>query len=440
MTQPPGKVNRQLIALFGGLCFFLSAVEYLIPKPLPFIRLGLANFPLLLALDLLPFSSFVLLLALKVIGQALISGSLFSYVFLFSLAGTGLSALLMYVLRKATGKKWMSLTGISAAGAMAFNGVQLVLAWYLVFGESVRYAAAPILALGIVTGTLLGILSEYFTKHSLWYANMSSVKETHAKTQRREERKGKDKTSKNYYSPETCRQHENVSNNNLVALRLCVINLKTGLLKKFELHRKARQAFCRKHFGSGHLAITGLCMIPALLFNPDTKARLIQFLFFFFLAWLSGKKNNLFLTVLIMLGIVFFNLLLPYGELLLNIGPLAITQGALLAGLRRAVTLEGLFMLSRCCVREDLALPGAFGEIIGESFRVFSRLSESPLAGKKGLWRQNWVNHLDGILLALQRAPGENKTPGENGLNQKSPAAKIVLVAVVILAWLPLLQ
>jgi nucleoside recognition membrane protein YjiH len=56
----------------------------------------------------------------------------------------------MYALRRGLGKARISLIGVSAAGALASNGVQLVLAYYFVFGESIRYAAAPILALGIV--------------------------------------------------------------------------------------------------------------------------------------------------------------------------------------------------------------------------------------------------------------------------------------------------
>ena len=133
-----------------------------------------------------------------------------------------------------------------------------------------------------------------------------------------------------------------------------------------------------------------------------------------------------------MLGIVFFNLLIPYGELLFNIGPLAITKGALEGGIRRAVTLEGLFMLSRCSVRKDITIPGFFGEIVGESFRIFSQLAEEKLTLK----RQNWAGRLDEILLALQRSPEENKPPMETSIKKRSLATKIVLVVVVILSWL----
>ena len=384
--QPPGKTLLEKISLLGGLCFFLSTLEYMIPKPLPFIRLGLANFPLLLALDILPFNYFALLAALKIAGQALISGTLFSYVFLFSLGGTTVSSLLMYALRKCLGEKIISLVGVSAAGAMAFNAVTLAMAYYFVFGKSIGYVAVPILALGIVTGTILGFLCEYFIRHSKWYNN-----------------------------PDTQITNEGLA---IPALKPRAMN--------------ARERFCAKSFSSLDLAIAGLCMIPALLFNQDTYMRLIQFLFFFSIALLSGKKINPLITLSIMLAIVFFNLLVPYGELLYSIGPLKITSGAFLAGLRRAVILEGLFLLSRSCIRSDLAFPGTFGKLAGESLRVFSRLAEA----KKLFTRKNWVETLDGLLTGYAQAnQGEIKNESKKRHLLKG---RIILVSMVILAWVPL--
>ncbi|MCL2320261.1 MAG: hypothetical protein FWC45_09265, partial [Treponema sp.] len=230
---------------------------------------------------------------------------------------------------------------------------------------------------------------------------------------------------------------------------------------KLEVFRRAREAFCLESFGSGELALAGLCMMPALLFNPDTDTRVVQCLFFWALAWLSGKRNNPLITVSVMLGIVFFNLLVPYGEVLFSLGPLRITSGALQGGIRRAVTLEGLFMLSRCCVRQDLSFPGAFGKILGDSFRVFSRLAE----GKKIINRKNWIQGLDGLLFSLsggedgetagaaetivytdeKKEPGKagtvsdpSRLPGRTG-GQRTAGPQIILLAAVILAWLPLL-
>ncbi|MEN6364589.1 MAG: Gx transporter family protein, partial [Rectinema sp.] len=53
--------KADVTALLGAFCFFLSAVEYMLPKPMPFMRLGIANLPILLAVDILPFRWYLIL-------------------------------------------------------------------------------------------------------------------------------------------------------------------------------------------------------------------------------------------------------------------------------------------------------------------------------------------------------------------------------------------
>jgi heptaprenyl diphosphate synthase len=156
-------------ALLGAFCFFLSALEYMVPKPLPFMRLGIANLPILLAADLLPLPWYLALALVKVFGMSVISGSLFSYVALFSLAGTLAAALVMWIARKAFGR-FVSAVGVSILGAMASNAVQIAIASAVVFGDAARLIAPPFLATGLVTGLLLGLFAESFAAKSLWYA------------------------------------------------------------------------------------------------------------------------------------------------------------------------------------------------------------------------------------------------------------------------------
>lgn len=173
MTLMPQHGNkereRKNIALLGAFCLFLSTIEYMIPKPMPFMRLGIANLPLLLALDILTFKAYVLLLMIKIIGQALVTGTLFSYVFLFSFLGSVSSAFIMFGLRRKLGAKRISFIGVSAAGAVISNMVQILLARLFVFGPAVRYIIPPFLLAGLITGIALGIFCEYFSAKSLWY-------------------------------------------------------------------------------------------------------------------------------------------------------------------------------------------------------------------------------------------------------------------------------
>lgn len=176
--------GRKNLALLGAFCLFLSAVEYMIPKPLPFMRIGLANLPLMLALDIFPIHTFLVLVCIKVLGQALITGTLFSYIFLFSLTGTFLSAILMYVLRATLGKERITFIGVGTAGAVVSNLSQLALAYFFIFRENVRYIAPPFLIAGLVTGIVLGIFCEVFTRKSRWY---QSNADTGAEVMQREE-------------------------------------------------------------------------------------------------------------------------------------------------------------------------------------------------------------------------------------------------------------
>jgi heptaprenyl diphosphate synthase len=171
-AAPRGAVAKgpaDVAALLGAFCFFLSAIEYMVPKPLPFMRLGIANLPILLAADLLPLPWYLALALVKVFGMSVISGSLFSYVALFSLAGTLAAALAMWVARKALGSL-VSAVGVSILGAVASNAVQIAIASVLVFGDAARLIAPPFLATSLVTGMLLGLFAEAFARKSRWYA------------------------------------------------------------------------------------------------------------------------------------------------------------------------------------------------------------------------------------------------------------------------------
>jgi len=292
------------------------------------MRIGLANLPLLLALDLFSFKEFMLLALLKVLGQGIIGGTLFSWVFLFSLAGTFASAVVMYALRALLGKKRVGFVGIGCAGAMASNGVQLALARFVVFGPAaLRYLAPPFLASGLITGIALGIVCEYFCRHSEWY-----------------------------------KKEKSVNNINIVN------NINNNL--RWASHKPA------VFFGAG------LLMAVIFVLSP-LPARAVLLVVFCAAARLMGKKIHPLITLAIMAGIVFFNLLAPYGKVLAVWGPLRITQGSLFAGLEKALTLEGLLMLSRACIKSDLRLPGTLGSLLGESLRILELMRE-----KKGLLRR----------------------------------------------------
>jgi uncharacterized membrane protein len=163
------------IAILAAFSLFLSTVEYMIPKPLPFMRIGLANLPIIIGLSIFSLPELLLLTVLKIVGQGLINGTIFSYIFLFSAGGSLASMLVMYSVYKLLGR-YTSFIGISITGAMTSNAMQLFLAHFILFGSSIWVIAPPFLLMGFITSIFLGIFANVFSKKSRWYADITTRK------------------------------------------------------------------------------------------------------------------------------------------------------------------------------------------------------------------------------------------------------------------------
>lgn len=192
--------------------------------------------------------------------------------------------------------------------------------------------------------------------------------------------------------------------------------------------REARRRFCAKRFRTGDLCIAGLLMTAAFLCNPSTLLRTFQFLIFWFYAWLTGKKNNPLFTLAVMLGIVLFNLPVPYGKVIAEWGVFRITRGSLLGGIHKAVTLEGLIMLSKASIRPQLRLPGSFGSLLGESLRVFERIVDR----KSLISRKRFIEGIDELMLELSAEQEEQPVEEHEIEPPRTVAAMLLLAGAVV--------
>jgi len=196
---------------------------------------------------------------------------------------------------------------------------------------------------------------------------------------------------------------------------------------------KTRINIYENMFSAKALFISGLVITPSLLFNPSTEYRFLQFIFFWLLLLLTGKKTNPLLTFITILFIIAFNLIIPYGQILFAAGPVKITSGALKSGLHRAVTFMGLIMLSKASVRQDLKIPGAFGELLGESLRLFS-----VMMGKKPRLKiKNPIKAIDTLLIELSE---EDYSSNTEEPQKTKPIGYIILAIIIFLSWLPWLK
>lgn len=329
-TTLPVKKNSidTATAWFGALCFFLSTIEYMIPKPLPFLRLGLANLPVMLAVDILPLPAFIALVAIKVLGQGLVGGTLFSYIFVFSAAGSVTSALLMAALRKLL-KNRVSWIGISVAGAFASNAAQLTLARFWIFGASAWYIAPPFLAVGTITGILLGAFANLFAERSEWYADVKAGTFVPAEL------------------PET------TSSGN-----------RGGAIRAFRV-------------------VAGLTLILGVMFAPGPYTKGLLTLIAILLVALDRSRIRWLPVMVMSSGIVFFNLLTPFGRVLVSPLGFSVTDGALRAGIEKALTVEGMIFISRWMLRYGIRLPGRAGMLVTEAFEILNRFTLSTPGAKR---------------------------------------------------------
>ena len=137
------------------------------------------------------------------------------------------------------------------------------------------------------------------------------------------------------------------------------------------------------------------------------------------------------MTVFMIVSIVAFNLMPPHGRILYTFGNFRITLGALMTGISRAVTLQGLIMLSKLSIRRDLKIPGGFGAIIGESFRYYANILDS----KTRITRKNIIEDIDKLMIDLSEE--EIPQDSQGTATRTKPAGFVILAIVVILSWLP---
>ena len=197
--------------------------------------------------------------------------------------------------------------------------------------------------------------------------------------------------------------------------------------------RARRQDLALKHLPSGALFFSGLLTMPSFLFNPSLLLRLCQFFFFWSCAWAVGKRISLPAIAVAVAGIVGFNLLVPYGLEIARIGGFRITAGALKAGIERAITVEGLILLSRATIRSDLRLPGAFGSLIGESFRYFDRIMER----KGGIERRNPIGGIDRLMVDLWNERASARQAAPRTAPRRPRLGTAALFVFVALSWSP---
>lgn len=158
-TIRPVKIGTKRLAMLGllsaaALISFL--IENLFPPvfpPAPYLRLGLSNWFVLFALAVYGRREGGLVLAVKTLAGALVSGRISSLA--VSVAGGAASYLVMAILL-AVGKKRCGFAFVSACGGVAGNFCRTLVAMLLTGTEGLFYLLPAGACFGAVTGAVLG--------------------------------------------------------------------------------------------------------------------------------------------------------------------------------------------------------------------------------------------------------------------------------------------
>jgi len=161
MLKNKEEHNIYKIALLVSMSCVLQISESLIPHPIPGLRLGLANIMTLIAIVNLGFKAGLEVAILRTILSSFMLGTFMSPTFILSFSGAVVSTLIMgflYRLARIQRHYRLSIVGISIAGALSFNMVQLYLAYLILVRHKGIFAFLPWLSLGaLVMGWVTGI-------------------------------------------------------------------------------------------------------------------------------------------------------------------------------------------------------------------------------------------------------------------------------------------
>jgi hypothetical protein len=220
--------------------------------------------------------------------------------------------------------------------------------------------------------------------------------------------------------------------------------------------RAARRDKWASMFAPWATACAGAAISLAFLFQRSLGVRAAMFLVFFAAARLAGKRMSLVATVLVSAGIAAANLLVPVGRVLAQLGPLKITETALLDGIGKALVFEGLICVSKASILPGLRLPGRFGELVAAAFVYYDRIVEY----KGSIKAATLIEDADRLMLSMwekvegateqaadpdaaARAAIEERAERESAARAARggmrPAAALALAAAVAASYLPFL-
>lgn len=153
--------NRYLsrLAVMTALALVIWIVEELVPRPMPWLKSGFSYIVVIVAMETMGVLSAVAIAYLRVFIGSLVLGRIASPAFFLSLSGTTAALLVMIALFTLC-KSWVSLIGISIAGAFSHIAGQVLVAGALFYRLNAVLWLLPAMTIWtIAAGALVGVVA-----------------------------------------------------------------------------------------------------------------------------------------------------------------------------------------------------------------------------------------------------------------------------------------
>jgi heptaprenyl diphosphate synthase len=160
--------DKYRIAILSAYALALHGFEAMLPSPIPWLRVGLANIITLTALLLFDFRTAMMITLIRVVLGSLFTGTFLGPSFILSLGG-GICGTCSMGIMLMMSRKLFGPVGLSLIGALFHNAAQLFLAYWLFIQriEAVLYISPVIILIGTLTGFMNGLVADILIKNLL---------------------------------------------------------------------------------------------------------------------------------------------------------------------------------------------------------------------------------------------------------------------------------
>lgn len=158
--------DKYRIAILTAYAIAIHSFESLLPAPIPWFKLGVANIITLTTLVLYGFKAAMMVTLIRVILASIFIGTFLGPGFILSFGG-GISSTAVMGIIFSVFPRLFGPIGLSLIGALTHNIAQLFLAYFIFVrqAEPILIVSPILLSLGAATGALNGVISSLLIKN-----------------------------------------------------------------------------------------------------------------------------------------------------------------------------------------------------------------------------------------------------------------------------------